>query len=91
MGSLVDIDGSVIEHGFEVLLTPKETAAILAVGVATVTRYAKEGKLRCIRTEGGHRRYPADAVRAASEGRWEDAAQKRSIDEMSPADVLVAE
>lgn len=86
---LVDIDGDPIEHEFEVLLMPHEAARVLAVGVRTLGNWAKAGKLRSVRTTGGHRRYPADAVRAASEGRWLDACTRKPTDEMSQADVFV--
>lgn len=88
---IVDIDGDPIEHEFEVLLTPAETARLLAVSPRTITKWAKEGKLRCTWTSGGHRRFPADAVRAGSEGRWEDAGDtSRTAAQKSPADVMVA-
>ena len=41
------------------LLTPAEVAALYRVDPRTVTRWAKAGRLACIRTLGGHRRYPA--------------------------------
>ena len=41
------------------LLTPSEVAALFRVDPKTVTRWAKAGRLDCIRTLGGHRRYPA--------------------------------
>ncbi|MFZ4497916.1 MAG: BldC family transcriptional regulator, partial [Candidatus Nanopelagicales bacterium] len=43
----------------EQLLTPAEVAALFRVDPKTVTRWAKAGKLTCIRTLGGHRRYRA--------------------------------
>jgi len=46
------------------LLTPAEVAAIFRVDPKTVTRWAKGGKLRAIRTLGGHRRYIESEVRA---------------------------
>ncbi|CAB4953291.1 MAG: BldC family transcriptional regulator [Actinobacteria bacterium] len=46
------------------LLTPSEVAALFRVDPKTVTRWAKAGKLTCIRTLGGHRRYPASEVHA---------------------------
>jgi excisionase family DNA binding protein len=46
------------------LLTPAEVAAAFRVDPKTVTRWAKTGKLSCIRTLGGHRRYLATEVRA---------------------------
>ena len=39
------------------LLTPSEVAALFRVDPKTVTRWAQQGKLRSIRTLGGHRRY----------------------------------
>jgi excisionase family DNA binding protein len=39
------------------LLTPAEVAALFRVDPKTVTRWAQQGKLRSIRTLGGHRRY----------------------------------
>jgi excisionase family DNA binding protein len=44
------------------LLTPAEVAAMFRVSPKTVTLWANEGKLRSVRTLGGHRRYfEADA------------------------------
>ena len=45
------------------LLTPAEVAAAFRVDPKTVTRWAKAGKLRSIRTLGGHRRYLEAEVR----------------------------
>jgi excisionase family DNA binding protein len=88
---LVDTDGDPIEHEFEVLLTPREAASLLAVNTRTLAKYARNGQLRSVRTRGNHRRYPADAVRAASEGRWDDAADTaRTSAQKSPADVMIA-
>jgi excisionase family DNA binding protein len=86
---LVDIDGDPIAHEFEVLLLPKDAARVLAVNVRTLSNWAKQGKLRSVATPGGHRRYPADAVRAAQEGRWTDACERRPKDMMSEADVYI--
>lgn len=46
------------------LLRVREVAEMFAVDPKTVTRWAKEGKLPCIRTPGGHRRYRESAVLA---------------------------
>ena len=43
--------------GGEELLTPAEVAVMFRVDAKTVTRWAKAGQLRCLRTPGGHRRY----------------------------------
>jgi len=51
----------------ESLLTPAEVAAVFAVNPKTVTRWAKAGKLPCITTLGGHRRYREADVRALLE------------------------
>jgi excisionase family DNA binding protein len=53
----------------EVLMTPAEVAAAFHVDPKTVTRWANAGKLRVIRTLGGHRRYAAAEV-AELVGRW---------------------
>jgi excisionase family DNA binding protein len=44
------------------LLTPREVAALFRVDAKTVTRWAKAGKLPCVKTLGGHRRYRAAVV-----------------------------
>lgn len=48
----------------EPLLTPDEVAAMFRVDPRTVTRWANAGKLTCVRTLGGHRRYREIEVRA---------------------------
>jgi excisionase family DNA binding protein len=50
------------------LLTPAEVAEVFRVDPKTVTRWAKAGKLTCIRTLGGHRRYRLAEVRALLNG-----------------------
>lgn len=47
----------------ERLMTPAEVAASFKVNPKTVTRWAKLGKLRAIRTPGGHRRFSAAQVK----------------------------
>ena len=44
------------------LLTPGEVARLFGVNPKTITRWATAGKLRPIRTLGGHRRYRASEV-----------------------------
>jgi excisionase family DNA binding protein len=39
------------------LLAPREVAALFRVEPRTVTRWADQGRLRSIRTLGGHRRF----------------------------------
>jgi excisionase family DNA binding protein len=43
-------------------LGPAQVAELLQVSPKTVARWAKQGKLPCLRTLGGHRRYPEDAI-----------------------------
>lgn len=52
----------------EELLTPSEVAALFRVDPKTVTRWAKAGKLSCVKTLGGHRRYLASEVNALLTG-----------------------
>lgn len=44
------------------LMTPGEVADLFGVDPRTVTRWANAGKLRPLRTPGGHRRYRAAEV-----------------------------
>ncbi|MDQ3273526.1 MAG: BldC family transcriptional regulator [Actinomycetota bacterium] len=46
------------------LLTPGEVAKLFRVDPKTVTRWASSGRIRSIRTPGGHRRFHAHDVRA---------------------------
>ncbi len=48
-------------------LKTAEVADILHVSPKTVTRWAKDGKLPHSRTLGGHRRFPAEAIRKLAE------------------------
>lgn len=45
------------------LLTPAEVAAIFRVDPKTVTRWAHAGRLECVKTPGGHRRFRNSEVR----------------------------
>jgi excisionase family DNA binding protein len=52
-------------------MTPAEVAAVFRVDPKTVTRWAQQGKLRSVRTLGGHRRYPAADIHALlNQGQW---------------------
>lgn len=46
------------------LLTPAEVGKLFRVDGKTVWRWAKAGKLPYVKTPGGHKRYPAEAVYA---------------------------
>lgn len=41
-------------------LSRREVAALFGVSLSTVTRWARKGLLKTIRTPGGHYRFPAD-------------------------------
>ncbi len=47
----------------EELLTPSEVAAMFRVNPKTVTRWARAGRISCIKTLGGHRRFKATEIR----------------------------
>ena len=47
-------------------LTPGEAARMLHVSPKTVNRWANEGRLSCIVTLGGHRRFHRDEVARAA-------------------------
>jgi excisionase family DNA binding protein len=49
------------------MLYPAEVAAIFRVDPKTVTRWAKIGKIRSVKTPGGHRRYFRDEIMAMLE------------------------
>lgn len=51
------------ENTEDPLLTGPEVAELFRVDPATVTRWAAAGRLRFIRTPGGHRRYRQSVVR----------------------------
>jgi excisionase family DNA binding protein len=48
----------------EDLLTTKEAADLLGVGTTSIKRWADMGLLQCVKTLGGHRRFPRLAVEA---------------------------
>ena len=45
------------------LLTPGEVAVLFRVDPKTVTRWAEAGRLPCLKTPGGHRRFRESHVR----------------------------
>lgn len=50
------------------LMTPGEVASLFRVDPKTVTRWAAAGRIRSIRTPGGHSRFWASDVRAVLNG-----------------------
>lgn len=55
------------------LMLPAEVAEVFRVDPKTVTRWTKAGKLTCIRTLGGHRRYHRTEVEALRRAQFEPA------------------
>ena len=54
-------------HPFEAFLSRKEVARRFGVSLSTVTRWARTGLIRAVRTPGGHYRYlAADLIRAVA-------------------------
>lgn len=50
------------------LLRTREVAVLFQVSERAVTDWARRGRIPSVRTPGGHRRYPADAVWALLRG-----------------------
>lgn len=50
------------------LILPGEAAKLLGVDPKTLTRWANAGKLRSIRTLGGHRRFYLSTIKAVLDG-----------------------
>ena len=48
-------------------LTPSQAARILHVSPKTVDRWADQGRIPCVVTLGGHRRFSRDAVLAVAD------------------------
>jgi putative two-component system response regulator len=51
------------------LVTLQEAAATAGVSPSTMRRWADEGRVHAVRTAGGHRRFPLDAVRSVAADR----------------------
>jgi excisionase family DNA binding protein len=51
-----------LPEGYERLLSPRQVALIFGVDPKTVTRWAKQGRLKSVMTPGGHRRYSESQV-----------------------------
>jgi excisionase family DNA binding protein len=57
----------------ERLLTPSEVASIFGVNPKTVTRWARAGRIGCVKTLGGHRRYRASEIHRLLDAQGSDA------------------
>jgi len=56
----------------ETLMTSGEVARQLRVDVKTVSRWAKAGKLRAVKTPGGHNRYYRTDINKIINGETDD-------------------
>jgi excisionase family DNA binding protein len=61
-------------------LSRTEVARLFNVSPSTVTRWADAGKLKCIRTLGGHRRYETHSVLELVRGLRKEESRLKSID-----------
>jgi excisionase family DNA binding protein len=52
--------------GDQAFLSRGEVAKLFGVSVSTVTRWARTGLLKAVRTPGGHYRFRADEMRRAA-------------------------
>jgi excisionase family DNA binding protein len=58
------LDAELANRARDRLLTPSEVASLFRVDPKTVTRWAASGRLRSLRTPGGHRRFRESDIRA---------------------------
>jgi excisionase family DNA binding protein len=63
------LEAELANRGRDRLLTPSEVASLFRVDPKTVTRWAASGRLRSLRTPGGHRRFRESDIRALL---WDD-------------------
>ena len=63
-----DERGDRSDRADDALLTPSEVAGLFRVDPRTVTRWARSGKIDCVRTLGGHRRFRQREVLALLHG-----------------------
>lgn len=67
------------DHSFPMakeLLTTREAAERLGVGTTSIKRWADSGVLECVKTPGGHRRFPREAVDAMLESEGDRASDR---------------
>ena len=60
-------DGAPAGDGEGRFLRTREVALLFQVSERAVTDWARKGRIRSVRTPGGHRRYPATHVRSLLE------------------------
>ena len=45
------------------LISPAQAAKMLGVSITTLRNWEKAGKIKCIKTLGGHRRFKVDEIK----------------------------
>jgi excisionase family DNA binding protein len=55
------------KEGTPAFLSRHEVSELFGVSVSTVTRWARQGLLKTLRTPGGHYRFPAEETRRAAQ------------------------
>jgi len=73
----------------EVLFTTNDVAGILRVDKSTVKRWTDEGKLKCFRTPGGHRKFHADDVYAFMNEHEYDAHSIQTLPKMMSDEMII--
>ena len=56
------------DNEFPKLYSPQEVGRLFKVDPRTVGRWAQTGKIKAVRTPGGHTRFPEHAINAISNG-----------------------
>ena len=51
----------------EKLITPKEAAKLLCITIDCLRKWERAGKIGCIKTLGGHRRYKLEDIEGIKE------------------------
>ena len=64
----------------ERLLHTADVASLFQVSERTVAEWARRGRIPCVRTPGGHRRYPAEEIRRLLIGSRESVPERHRID-----------
>jgi excisionase family DNA binding protein len=76
--------GSEVPHALEgQLLRTTDVATLFQVSERTVSEWAKRGQIPSVRTPGGHRRYPADGIRALLHADRSDRPERAPIDDLT--------
>ncbi|MBI3960334.1 MAG: helix-turn-helix domain-containing protein [Chloroflexi bacterium] len=80
MHSTIDDKSSLPAADSDEFLSRAEVAQLFNVSPSTVTRWADAGKLSCIRTLGGHRRYATTSVLEQVRGLQKEKSRLKSLD-----------